>query len=132
MESIGDSSAPEPFPWLGPIPPPVEVNELREAAEKKSREIIDAGILNCRWYAHPDDLIGGWCVMPVDEDAPGTTLPGGVVTSTGLYVRPPVVVGDGSGDPGGTSGWVGPPRRFHRIRRAAPRCLSICPTLLVH
>lgn len=23
--------------------------------------------LNVRWYAKPDDLIGGWCVMPVDQ-----------------------------------------------------------------
>lgn len=23
--------------------------------------------VNIRWYAHVDDLIGGWCIMPVDE-----------------------------------------------------------------
>lgn len=25
------------------------------------------GYLACRWYARRNDLIGGWCVMPVDE-----------------------------------------------------------------
>jgi hypothetical protein len=24
-------------------------------------------ILTARWYVQPDDEIGGWCVMPVDE-----------------------------------------------------------------
>jgi hypothetical protein len=23
-------------------------------------------VLSSTWYAKPDDLIGGWCVMPVD------------------------------------------------------------------
>jgi hypothetical protein len=24
-----------------------------------------------RWYAKPNDLIGGWCVMPLDESPSG-------------------------------------------------------------
>jgi hypothetical protein len=27
-----------------------------------------------RWYAHFDDTIGGWCVMPVDQP-PSTGIP---------------------------------------------------------
>jgi hypothetical protein len=38
------------------------VLELRERADRVLSESMCL-----RWYARPDDLIGGWCVMPVDE-----------------------------------------------------------------
>lgn len=25
------------------------------------------GYLTYQWFAQPNDLVGGWCVMPVDE-----------------------------------------------------------------
>lgn len=28
---------------------------------------LEMEIFRCKWYAHEDDVIGGWCVMPVDE-----------------------------------------------------------------
>jgi len=38
------------------------VSRLRERACRVLEESMTS-----RWYARPDDLIGGWCVMPVDE-----------------------------------------------------------------
>lgn len=28
---------------------------------------LEEAVLLARWHAKPNDLIGGWCVMPVDE-----------------------------------------------------------------
>jgi hypothetical protein len=28
---------------------------------------VKTGYLGFRWYARENDVIGGWCVMPVDE-----------------------------------------------------------------
>jgi hypothetical protein len=39
-----------------------EENELHERAYKTITELMQIP-----WYARPDDVIGGWCVMPVDE-----------------------------------------------------------------
>lgn len=30
-------------------------------------DALSAAMMTARWCAQPDDLIGGWCVMPVDE-----------------------------------------------------------------
>lgn len=29
---------------------------------------MKTGYLNYEWFAKPNGLIGGWCVMPVDEE----------------------------------------------------------------
>lgn len=29
--------------------------------------MTDHDLLSIRWYAQPDDLIGGWCLMSVDK-----------------------------------------------------------------
>lgn len=28
---------------------------------------MKTGYLDCFWYARENDIVGGWCVMPVDE-----------------------------------------------------------------
>jgi hypothetical protein len=42
------------------------VTELRARAQR-----VLEGSMQSRWYARPNDLIGGWCVMPVDEPPSG-------------------------------------------------------------
>lgn len=44
--------------------------ETAELVKLRGDELI-AALLNRIWYAKPDDLIGGWCVMPVDESPSG-------------------------------------------------------------
>jgi hypothetical protein len=39
----------------------------REARRDRQAEMMNTGYLNYRWYVHENDLIGGWCVMPIDE-----------------------------------------------------------------
>lgn len=43
--------------------------EAQIGADLAARAEVDfaAAALAARWYAHPNDLIGGWCVMPVDQ-----------------------------------------------------------------
>ena len=31
--------------------------------------------LRAKWYAQPNDLIGGWCVMPVDKTPGEANIP---------------------------------------------------------
>lgn len=38
--------------------------------ELRGKDLTDA-MMASRWYPQPDDLIGGWCVMPVDEPPSG-------------------------------------------------------------
>jgi hypothetical protein len=50
--------------WAGPgFPKPAAVPErVRRACEE---------FMQMHWYAQPNDLIGGWCVMPADEPPSG-------------------------------------------------------------
>lgn len=29
--------------------------------------MVNSGYLNYRWYARKNDIVSGWCVMPIDE-----------------------------------------------------------------
>lgn len=44
-----------------------EIMYLRSLSPEK----LEGEILNRKWYVQPNDLIGGWCIMPVD--APPST-----------------------------------------------------------
>lgn len=34
---------------------------------RRNQEITRKGHINYRWYVKENDVIGGWCVMPIDE-----------------------------------------------------------------
>lgn len=49
-----------------------ELNDQRvERVKARARGMIEGmskvGFLNYIWHVREDDLIGGWCIMPVDE-----------------------------------------------------------------
>lgn len=38
-----------------------------EFVKARGKAIVNTGYLNYKWYVRENDLIGGWCVMPLDE-----------------------------------------------------------------
>ena len=39
---------------------------MKDFIDLKGEELKDA-VLNTEWYTKGNDLIGGWCIMPIDE-----------------------------------------------------------------
>jgi hypothetical protein len=36
-------------------------------AKERGKAIVNTGYLYYRWFVVKNDMIGGWCVMPLDE-----------------------------------------------------------------
>jgi hypothetical protein len=39
----------------------------KEQNKSLQDEMLNTGYLHYRWYVRENDLIGGWCIMPIDE-----------------------------------------------------------------
>jgi hypothetical protein len=43
---------------------------MEELHKLKGEDLVKK-IMNIEWFALPNDLIGGWCVMPINEQPSG-------------------------------------------------------------